>query len=113
MTDSSTTLSELCDAVNAFVSARNWQVYQTPKNLSMSIAIESAELMELFQWVSNEDTPKNASEIENLNAIKDELADIFIYCLSLANVCNIDISSAVKEKLKINEIRFPTPENKY
>lgn len=107
MNDNSTTINELRSLVQNFVSSRNWQPFQTPKNVAMSISIESAELMEKFQWIPDKDTQKMIQDIDQLAGIKDELADVIIYCLDMANVCKIDISSAVKEKLQKNEIRYP------
>jgi NTP pyrophosphatase (non-canonical NTP hydrolase) len=106
-TDASTTIGLLRRAVADFVSNRDWQPFHTPKNLSMSIAIEAAELMERFQWLTTEDAAASIREPEQRAAVSDELADITIYCLSLANSLDLDISSAVLDKLKVNEHRYP------
>lgn len=105
--DEETTVGQLRAAVRQFVSARNWEIYHTPKNLAMSIAIEAAEIMEHFQWR----TPEASSALvqdEGLRAeVADELADVLIYCLSFANACEIDVSAAIQKKLARNEARFP------
>ncbi len=105
--DEQTTIGQLRAAVRQFVSAREWEVYHTPKNLAMSIAIEAAEIMEHFQWR----TPEASSAIVQEEAwradVADELADVLIYCLSFANACEIDISAAIQKKLARNEGRFP------
>jgi NTP pyrophosphatase (non-canonical NTP hydrolase) len=111
--DKLTTLGELRAAVAGFVAARNWQPYHTPKNLAMSIAIEAAELMEHFQWLTAEQAEQVASSAEERSMVADELADVLIYCLSFADSINIDISQAVGAKLKRNEVRFPVAATGY
>ena len=99
---------ELKRLVKNFIHERNWQQYHTPKNLAMSISIESAEIMELFQWYTNEEAlEKLRTDPEVKLALEDELADVLIYCLSLSNTCEIDLASAIRKKLKSNERRFP------
>lgn len=96
--DNTTTIQELKDKVNKFVEERDWKKFHNPKNLSMSIAIEASELMEIFQWL----TPKESWDIintkENIH-LKEELSDVIIYCLSLANQLDIDIASAIEDKI--------------
>lgn len=86
---------------------RNWEPYHSPKNLSMSIAIEAAELMEHFQWLTIEESRAIIKEPDKLERIKDEIADIAIYLLSLSNALNIDLSAAILEKLERNKERYP------
>jgi NTP pyrophosphatase (non-canonical NTP hydrolase) len=105
--DSQTTLSELREAVREFVNERNWERYHTPKNLAMSIAIEAAELMEHFQWFTQEESRKRVENPESRAEVADELADVLIYCLSFANQAGIDVSAAVSAKLERNQVRFP------
>jgi NTP pyrophosphatase (non-canonical NTP hydrolase) len=108
--DDQTTVASLRAAVAAFIDAREWQPFHSPKNLSMSIAIEAAELMEQFQWLTTDEAQASASDPAERTAINDELADIVIYCLSLSNVLDLDISSAVLGKLRTNEQRYPAEE---
>ena len=98
--DSNTNLSELKDLVAKFCNDRGWGKRHTPKNLAMSIAIESAELMELFQW--DEYTKRNQEKIS------DELADILIYCFNLADTLDIDVATSFRKKLKKAEEKYPT-----
>ena len=106
--DSKTSLDELKLLVKSFIEKRNWQQYHTPKNLAMSISIESAEILELFQWYTNEEAYEKAlNEPEVKQSLADELADVIIYCLSMSNTCGIDLTEAIIKKLKINEKRFP------
>ncbi len=108
--DTQTTVGSLRQAVAAFVDARDWQPFHSPKNLSMSIAIEAAELMEHFQWLTTEEARDAVQEPGERAAVADELADIVIYCLSLSNALDLDISSAVMGKLQTNEHRYPADE---
>jgi dCTP diphosphatase len=109
-TDTDTTIGVLRQAVAAFVDNRDWRPFHTPKNLSMSIAIESAELMEHFQWLTTEEAQAAGQGPGERAAVADELADILIYCLSLSNALDLDISSAVLRKLQTNEHRYPADE---
>jgi NTP pyrophosphatase (non-canonical NTP hydrolase) len=109
-TDAQTTVGALRQAVAEFVDNRDWQPFHGPKNLSMSIAIEAAELMEHFQWLTTEQARAAVSEPTERTAVADELADIVIYCLSLSNALGLDVSSAVLGKLRTNERRYPADE---
>lgn len=102
-----TTVADLQAAVARFVDERAWQVYHTPKSLSMSIAIEAAELMEHFQWQGNDASRQAAREADVNAAVAGELADVLIYCLALANAAGIDAGQAVLAKLAANQERFP------
>src|SRR5512139_848353 len=102
-TDTHTTVGALRQAVTTFVDNRDWRPFHNPKNLSMSIAIEAAELMERFQWLAPEEALAAVAEPAGRAAVAEELADILIYCLSLSNALDLDLSSAVLAKLQINE----------
>ncbi|MFZ2362303.1 MAG: nucleotide pyrophosphohydrolase [Anaerolineae bacterium] len=105
--DTTTTIADLQAAVARFVDERDWQVYHTPKSLSMSIAIEAAELMEHFQWHGNDASRLVAQQADVHEAVAGELADVLIYCLALANAAGIDAGQAVLAKLARNQQRFP------
>ena len=101
-------LEELKVKVNDFIEKRNWSKYHTPKNLAMSISIEAAEILELFQWYTNEEAQEKVRDEPDLKlSLADELADVLIYCLSMSNTCEIDLAEAICKKLKVNEKRFP------
>lgn len=102
MSDEHVTIGALREAVSEFNAAREWQDYHAPRNLAESICIEAAELLECFQW--GPDWPDRDERKKELN---EELADILIYCLSFANVCEIDISEAIMSKLEKNGERYP------
>lgn len=93
--------------IKNFVTERDWIKYHTPRNLAESICIESAELLEIFQWSLNNNNKKNRSNnFQNFN-IADELADIFIYCISLSNTLEIDITQTILKKIRKNKRRYP------
>jgi len=93
--------------VAKFRDERDWKRYHNPKDLAISIMIEAAELLELFQWRSEDEINELIKNEKFINAIKKEMADILIYFLSLADVLNIDLGIAVIEKLKENSIKYP------
>ena len=107
MSDTRTTLTELKQRVHDFVTRRDWLPYHHPKELAISIAIEAAELLEIFQWEEKEplDSLKRDSEVGR--RLRDEIADVQIYLLSLADQAGIDISTAVIDKLARNDERYP------
>lgn len=105
MSDSQTTLQELKERMAAFVRERDWEQFHTPKNLSMSIAIEAAELMEHFQWLTVEASRNLPAEA--LQDIGEELADIVIYALSLANSLELDLADTILAKMEKNIRKYP------
>jgi NTP pyrophosphatase (non-canonical NTP hydrolase) len=106
MDDSNTTLQDLKDRMAQFVRERDWEQFHTPKNLAMSIAIEAAELMEHFQWLTVEESKK--LQPEQLVDIGEELADIIIYSLSLSNTLGLDLSQTVLAKMEKNSRKYPS-----
>ncbi len=107
LSDASTTIARLKQEMAKFVHERDWGQFHSPKNLSMSIAIEAAELMELFQWVTVEESRLVGREPERYEAICQELADVAAYVLSLANALGIDLSEAIGRKMKLNRAKYP------
>ncbi len=105
--DQSTTVGELRSLVERFVAERQWSVFHDPKNLSMSIAIEAAELMEHFQWVRSEDLAALINDAKLKSEIRDELADVLCYCLALSNVLGLELSDAVRDKMIKNAAKYP------
>lgn len=110
MADHLVTVDELRRLVAEFVDERAWQGYHSPKSLSMSIAIEAAELMEHFQWLDNDASREAVQAPVVAAAVAGELADVVIYCLALANAVNLDVSAAIDEKMAQNRRRFPAGE---
>ena len=108
MADQDVTIAELKAQVSQFVSDREWQKFHSPKNLSMSLAIEAAELMEHFQWI--ETAESRVPEDEKLVEIQEELSDVLCYALAIANELDIDVSEAMRDKMVKNERKYPAAE---
>jgi NTP pyrophosphatase (non-canonical NTP hydrolase) len=107
LTDESTTLAEIKSRVLAFARERDWEQFHAPKNLSMALAAEAAELMEHFLWATPEasrtipqDPPKRAK-------IAEELADVVIYALEFANVTGLDVAAEIERKMAANAAKYP------
>ena len=105
--DSNTTITELRSIVSDFVDARDWQQFHRPKNLAMSIAIEAAELMEHFQWLTNEQVDEAVSDEERLSEMRDEMSDVLSYLLALANALDIDLTESLRDKMDKNNRKYP------
>lgn len=101
------TLADLRDALRAFCAERNWQPYHTPKNLAMAMIVEAAELVEHFQWATPEESQNLSAEKHS--AVRDEVADTFIYLLELADVLGIDLIEAARDKMAKNALKYPPP----
>lgn len=101
--DNNTNIMALANEVYHFVNERDWRQFHTPKNLAAAIAIEAGELQELFLW--REDDARLYDD--KLQRIREELADIIIYCLALSNEAGIDVTKAVLDKLKKNAEKYP------
>ncbi len=110
MADKTTAVAELRDIVRRFVDARDWQKFHSPKNLTMALAIEAAELMEHFQWISGDASRVIGDDPEKLRAVAEELADVMCYALAIANELNIDVSTAMQAKMEKNKIKYPAEE---
>jgi dCTP diphosphatase len=102
--DSTATISLIKLIVERFVQERGWESFHSPKSLSMSIAIEAAELMEHFQW-TNPDPPDAGLDFDS--PVAQELADVLAYTLALANVLKIDLSQALESKMASNRLKYP------
>lgn len=100
-------LDDLKKEVARFIAEREWDQFHTPKNLSMSVAIEAAELMELFQWGSADGTSPDVTEPRMRERIEEEVADTLIYLLSFSNRLGIDLGAAVLSKLEKNRVKYP------
>ena len=110
--DNETTVLELRRRVAGFVSERRWERFHTPKNLAESICIEAAELLEIFQWVGSEESREYAGTVKERERVGEELADVVIYCLGMANAVSIDVSEAVVRKMGKNEEKYPKEKSK-
>lgn len=88
-----------------FAKQRDWDKYHSPKNLSMALAVEAGELLEHFQWMTELQSTK--LDRSTLNAVEQEIADVQIYLVRLADKIGIDVAKAVKMKMRLNKSRYP------
>ena len=86
---------------------RDWKQFHNPKDLAISICLEAAELLEIFQWSAEDLTCE-----EKTDKIREELADVLCYCVSLADVCGLDIDEIVRDKIKLNNLKYPVEKAK-
>ena len=107
MSDSKITIGEIKEKIEDFIKKRNWSQFHDSKSLSMSIAIEVAELMENFQWVSTLNSDKIIEDEKLRTNVIDEIADVLIYSLAFCIKNNIDVSKSINQKLKKNEVKYP------
>ena len=106
--DQNTVVKALIIEVREFLHERDWEKYHTPKDLAESICIEAAELLQLFQWIKPEESNQFKNDPSKINQIREELADVVIYCLSMANTLSLDLTKAVLNKIKQNKEKYPT-----
>lgn len=99
-------LTALRDALRRFAAARDWEQFHTPKNLAMALAVEAAELMEHFQWLTAEDSVALARKPRR-RAVEEEIADVLLYLTRLADVLGIDPLAAARRKLRVNARKYP------
>jgi dCTP diphosphatase len=105
--DRDTTVWQLRQEMAQFVAERDWDQFHDPKNLTMSIAIEAAELMEHFQWLTSQEACDVLRVPEDMARISGELADIISFALSFANRCGIDVTQALRRKMAANRDKYP------
>ena len=110
--DSSTTVAQLKDRVLAFARERDWEQFHAPKNLSMALAAEAGELMELFLWTTPEESRLVAGEPAKRAKIAEELADVVIYALEFANATGLDLAAAIGAKVEANALKYPVDKAK-
>lgn len=101
----SDSLEDLRQRLALFAKVRDWDQFHNPKNLAMALIAEAAELVEHFQWLSSEQS--ETLDAEKLEQVRLELADIQIYLIRLADRLNVDLIRAVKDKMALNEQRYP------
>lgn len=96
---------QLTDTMQRFCSERDWDRFQSPKNLAMALTVEAAELQECFQWL----TEAQSTELDStqLAAVCDEIADVQLYLVRLADVLNVDIEKACWAKMEKNAVKYP------
>lgn len=90
-----------------FVKNRNWDQFHSPKNLSMALSVEASELVEIFQWMTEEDSLKVGEDLDKLEKVSQEVADIMTYLMLFCAKTGINLQTAVEKKIKMNEDKYP------
>ena len=98
-------MQELVKKIRAFARDRDWEQFHSPKNLAMALSVEIAEVVEHFQWLTQEES--NRLDAEKLKQIREEIGDVMIYLARLADRLGIDPVQAAEEKMRINEKKYP------
>lgn len=100
-------IARLQEALKNFAADRDWERFHTPKNLAMALTGEVGELVELFQWLNEDESRHIMQDKEAATKVKHEIADVLLYLVQMINVLGIDIDQAVKEKLRLNAQKYP------
>lgn len=98
-------LRDLRDKLRQFAADRDWDQFHSPKNLAMALGVEVAELMEHFQWLTDAESENLSTE--KLAGVRQELADVFLYLVRLADKLDVDLISAAADKIEINALKYP------
>lgn len=98
---------ETINQILKFRDDRDWKQFHNPKDLAISISLEAAELLEVFQWSGSDTSSDNKQE-----KIKEELADVINYCVFMADACGLDIDEIVQEKIRVNNEKYPVSKAK-
>lgn len=103
-------LDQLRNRVNQFVEERDWSQFHSPKNLAMAMIVEAAEVVEHFQWMTEQESRK--LDAETTKQVGQELSDTFVYLLRIAEVCGIDLIEAANQKIDLNALKYPVEKAK-
>ena len=97
-------------ALQRFADERDWNRFHSPKNLAMALTGEVGELVEIFQWLTEQQSKEVARDPATARAVRDELADVMIYLVRLSSVLGVDLDAAVAQKLAANARKYPAPD---
>ena len=100
-------INKIQKILQEFSSKRNWDQFHSPKNLAMALSVDVAELVEIFQWLDNEQSLAQNLDSDSLKILKEELGDIMIYTIRLADKLNVNLEKAIYEKIEINSKKYP------
>ncbi len=103
-------LHELRDELRRFSAERDWEQFHSPKNLAMALSVEAAELLEHFQWISEERS--RTLSAEQLAKVREELADVFIYLVRLADKLDVELQTAARDKMAMNAQKYPVDKSR-
>lgn len=100
-------IEQLQQRLRVFAAERQWQRFQTPKNLAMAMVVEAAELVEIFQWMTAEESMAIAGDADKHQHLGEEIADVLLYLLQIADHAGVDMAAAVERKLALNALKYP------
>ena len=108
MRDDRLTIEWLREMMRVFLREREWEKYHTPRNLAASVAVEAGELLELFQWLTPEEARRRCTGDEAFRrAVGEELCDVMMYCISLANAMDLPVGRTIAAKMEKNRKKYP------
>jgi dCTP diphosphatase len=105
MSEIAYSFESLRDALRAFAAERDWDQFHSPKNLAVSLSVEAAELLQNFQWISDEQSKTLPRDV--VVRVRDEMADVLLYLVRLADKLDVDVSEAAQTKMEVNALRYP------
>jgi len=111
-TDDHTTFGELKTLIARFRDERDWKQFHKPKDLAISVSVEAGELLELFQWKTDSEINSTLDDPAKLGQLKDEVADIVVYCLNMSDIVGFDLADAIQRKLELNAEKYPVDKAK-
>ena len=100
-------IEQLMEDLNTFAAEREWGRFHTPKNLVMALSGEVGELVEVFQWLTPEESVEVMTDDRRASQVRDELADVFGYILRLADILDVDLESSLRAKMRANAAKYP------
>lgn len=100
-------VNEIKKILQDFALVRDWNKFHNPKNLAMALTCESGELLEIFQWLTQAESSAACSDTRHRERTAHELADIIIYAIRLADMMNINLNQAIRDKIEINNVKYP------
>ena len=98
-------IDSLNERIRKFIEERDWEQYHSPKNLAMAMIVEAAELVEIFQWMTEQESYN--LEPDQLRRVEEEIADVTVYLMRIADQLNINLYEAIDRKLDLNEKKYP------
>ncbi|MFF3596160.1 nucleotide pyrophosphohydrolase [Kitasatospora indigofera] len=102
-------LDGLRQRLSRFAAARAWEPFHTPKNLATALSVEAGELLEIFQWLTPDQSAAVMTDPDTAHRVRDEVADVLAYLLQFCTVTGVDPLAALAAKIDRNELRFPAP----
>lgn len=107
MTERLVETGRLASRLRQFAADRDWNQFHSPKNLVMALGAEAGELTEIFQWLTEENSHRVTEDARSGSRVREELADVLIYLVRLADVLGVDLDEAAREKISDNERKYP------